>query len=185
MRLILLTVSAALAAGFIAGGSLRDFPAVKVRWWGLAFAGVAMQLLTVGGALETVLLIGSLLLLIVFVVANVRAPGFTLILIGLALNATVITLNQGMPISRDALVASGQADTLTELETNDDGQKHFLDDGHAVLLPLGDVIGVGPPVRQVISIGDVFVQLGVGWFIVIAMRRPETANAQEPEAADT
>jgi hypothetical protein len=185
MRLILLTVSAALAAGFIAGGSLRDFPTVKIRWWGLAFGGVALQLVTIGGALATVLLIGSLLLLIVFVIANVRAPGFTLILIGLALNATVITLNQGMPISRTALVASGQADTLAELETNADGQKHFLDDGDAVLLPLGDVIGVGPPVRQVVSVGDIFVQLGVGWFIVMAMRRSTTADTPEPEAAET
>jgi hypothetical protein len=184
MRLIVLTVVVALAAGFLTGGSLRDFPTVRTRWWGLAMAGVAMQFVTGGGALETVLLIASFAVLLVFVVANLRAPGFALIFVGLALNATVIVANQGMPVTDSALRRSGQADTLKELVDNGDGQKHFLADDGTVLLPLGDVIALGGPLRQAVSIGDIFVHLGVGWFIVVAMRRRDPAPSFEPETAE-
>ena len=115
MRLILLTVVVALTIGLLAGGSLREFPTVKTRWWWLALVGVAMQFVTVGDGLETALLLGSFLVLVVFVAANLRAPGFPLVLVGLLLNAAVITANQGMPVTRHALEASGQADTLAEL----------------------------------------------------------------------
>ena len=121
MRLILLTVTTALVVGALAGGSLRDFPTVKTRWWWLALAGVAMQFVTGGGALETVLLLGSFVALLVFVSANVRAPGFALVLLGLALNAAVITANQGMPVTRNALEGSGQIATLPELAADGDG----------------------------------------------------------------
>jgi hypothetical protein len=184
MRLIVLTVVVALAAGLLTGGSLRDFPTVRTRWWGLAVAGVAMQFVTGGGALETVLLIGSFAVLLAFVVANLRAPGFAVILVGLALNAAVIVANQGMPVTEQALRGSGQADTLKELVDNGDGQKHFLADDETVLLPLGDVIGLGGPLRQAVSIGDIFVHLGVGWFIVVAMRRRDPAPSLEPETAE-
>jgi lysylphosphatidylglycerol synthetase-like protein (DUF2156 family) len=184
MRLILLTVLVALAAGFLTGGTLREFPTVKTRWWGLAFVGVAMQFVTGGGTLETVLLLGSFVVLLAFVGANIRAPGFVLVMLGLALNGAVITANQGMPVTRHALVASGQANTLTELATNGDGQKHFLADDDTPLLPLGDAIPLGSPVGQAISIGDIFVHLGIGWFIVMAMRRRDPSPALEPGTAE-
>jgi hypothetical protein len=185
MRLILLTVVLALGAGFLAGGSLREFPTVRTRWWGLALLGVAMQFVTGGGWLETALLLGSFVVLLVFVAANLRAPGFAVILVGLALNSVVITANQGMPVSREALVSSGQASTLTELVNDGDGQKHFLADEDTVLLPLGDVLAIGGPIRQAVSIGDVFVHLGIAWFIVVAMRRPKTVPALGPSTAET
>ena len=185
MRLILLTVLVALAAGFLTGGTLRDFPTIRTRWWWLALAGVAMQFVTGGGALEVVLLLGSFVVLLAFVVANLRAPGFALVLLGLVLNAAVITANQGMPVTREALVASGQANTLDELASDGDGQKHFLAGDDTLLLPLGDTIAIGDPIRQAISIGDIFVHLGIGWFIVMAMRRRrEPASTLEPGTAE-
>jgi hypothetical protein len=186
MRLILLTVLVALGAGLLAGGSLREFPTISTRWWWLAFAGVALQFVTVGGAVEVALLLGSFGALLAFVLANLRAPGFPLVLVGLLLNLAVIAANQGMPVTRHALEASGQASTLSELAVNGDGQKHYLaveGDG-TLLLPLGDVIALGSPLRQAISIGDVFVHLGIGWFIVMAMRRRESAPAMAPGTAE-
>ncbi len=171
MRLILLTIAVALLVGALAGGSLRDFPVVRIRWWGLALAGVALQLVVVRGAWAFWVLEISFVLLVTFVVANLRAPGFALILIGLALNAIVITANQGMPVTRHAIEASGQHGTLGELLSNGDGQKHFLAGHGTVLLPLGDVIAIPRPIGQAVSIGDLFVHLGVAWFIVLGMRR--------------
>src|SRR5215210_5352910 len=143
MRLILLTVLVALVAGFLTGGTLRDFPTITTRWWWLALVGVAMQFVTGGGVLETVLLLGSFVVLLAFVMANLRAPGFALVLLGLLLNAVVITANQGMPVTKEALVASGQANTLEELASDGDGQKHLLAGDDTLLLALGDVIAIG------------------------------------------
>jgi hypothetical protein len=92
-----------------------------------------------------------------------------LILIGLALNLAVIAPNGGMPVSRSALVRSGQAGTLSELE-NGSGTKHHLETSDDVLTPLADVIAVGSPVNQVASAGDVLVYAGLLWLIVGVMR---------------
>lgn len=184
MRLILLTVVVSLAVGFLAGGSLRAFPTVRTHLWWLALVGVAMQFVTGGGALEISLLLGSFVVLLVFVAANLRAPGFAFVMVGLLLNAAVITVNQGMPVSRGALVDSGQAATLPELAGNGDGQKHFLARDDTPLLPLGDVIPLGSPVRQAISLGDILVHLGIGWFIVMAMKPGEPSPALEPGVAE-
>jgi hypothetical protein len=181
VRLILATVTVAAVVGLIGGGTFRDFPSVRLRWWGLALAGAVLQFIPFGGAAATVLLLASFAALLAFAIANVRAPGFGLILAGLALNALVIGINQGMPVTRHALVASNQAATLDDL-IHDGGAKHHLADGGTSLQPLGDVIPLGAPIDQAISTGDVCVQLGAAWFIVFAMprRRPKIV---EPEAA--
>ncbi len=184
MRLILGVVIVAVIAGYLWGGSLREFPTVRTRWSWLALLGVAMQLVTGGGALETVLLLGSFAVLLVYVAANLSAPGYALILLGLMLNVTVIAANQGMPVTREALLASGQADTLPELVSNGDGQKHFLAGDGTWLVQLGDVIAIGDPIRQAMSLGDVLVHVGIGWFIVMAMRRRDPTPALERRTAE-
>lgn len=184
MRLILLTVLASLAIGLLAGGSLRDFPAVRIRWSWLVLVGVGLQFAAVRGTLAFPVLLASFGFLIAFVLANLRAPGFVLIAVGLSLNALVIGINQGMPVSRQALVSSGQANTLIDLTTDTDGQKHFLADDDTDLLQLGDVIAIGGPIRQAISIGDGFVHVGIGWFIVVALRKPKRAPVGEPQPAE-
>jgi hypothetical protein len=173
MRSIVLTVVAAAVIGSLAGGTFRDFPAVRIRGAWLALAGVVLQFIPVGGSAATALLYASFAALIAFGIRNIRAPGFALILIGLALNAVVIVANSGMPVTRDALERSNQSATLADLIANG-GAKHHLADDDTILLPLGDVIPLGAPFDQAISVGDVCVQLGVAWFIVLAMprRRP-------------
>ena len=171
MRLIMFTVVAATVAGLLAGGTLRDFPSVKLRGAWLALAGVVLQFIPLGGAIGTALLYASFVALIVFAIINVRAShGFALILIGLALNAIVIVANQGMPVTRNALEGSNQSATLAELIANGGAKHHLADDG-TILLPLGDVIPLGAPLDQAISVGDVCVQFGAAWFIVSMMPR--------------
>jgi Family of unknown function (DUF5317) len=173
MRLIVLTVVAAAVVGSLVGGTFRDFPSVKVRGAWLALVGVVLQFIPFGGAVATALLYASFIALIAFAVLNLRSPGFALILIGLSLNALVIVANQGMPVTRNALEHSNQSATLADLIEHG-GAKHHLADSGTILLPLGDVIPLGTPFDQAISVGDVCVQLGVAWFIVFAMprRRP-------------
>jgi hypothetical protein len=181
VRLILFAVTLATVGGLLAGGTLREFPSARIRSAWLALAGVVLQFLPVGGITGVIVLFASFAVLIAFAALNLRAPGFALILAGLALNALVIVANSGMPVTRHALVASGQSGTLTDLVANGGSKHHLAGDG-TVLLPLADVIALGAPIDQAISIGDVCVQLGAVWFIVFSMPRRHPRIA-EPEAA--
>lgn len=179
MRLIVFTVVVAAVAGPLAGGTFRDFPSVKLRSAWLALAGVVLQFIPLDGRPAAILLYASFAALIAFAILNIHTHGFVLILIGLALNAIVIVANQGMPVTRNALMRSDQSATLDELIA-DGGAKHHLADSGTILLPLGDVIPLGHPLDQAISVGDVCVQLGAAWFIVFAMprRHPRTVTSK-------
>jgi hypothetical protein len=166
----------AVLLGYLTGGRMRNVEKLRLRWWGLAPLGLALQLLPISGSthgqrvITVSLLIASYPVLLLFAWANIRLAGFVLIFVGLALNLTVIAANQGMPVTKHALVASGQGDLLGELQKHP-GAKHFLaKPGNVVFEPLADVIPIGDPVNQVVSIGDMVVYVGVVWLIVAAMR---------------
>lgn len=179
MRLIIFTIASATLVGLLAGGTLRDFPSVKPRSAWLALAGIVLQFFPIGGARGIALLDASFAALIAFAILNVRARGFALILVGLTLNAVVIVANQGMPVTRNALARSNQSDTVADLIANGGAKHHLADDG-TILLPLTDVIPLGDPLDQAISVGDVCVQLGAAWFIVFSMprRRPRIVETE-------
>ena len=46
MMLVLIVIGLAVCVGFIAGGSLRPFDRLRVHWWGVALAGLALVILT-------------------------------------------------------------------------------------------------------------------------------------------
>lgn len=172
MKLILLTLVITFLAGYLGRGRLANLSALRLRWAPLALVGFTMQLINPPGRWPLVMLLGSFVLLTVFAVANVRTPGFGLILVGVMLNFTVIGINGGMPVSADALVASGQADTVGDLTDDADSYvKHHLATGDDRMLFLGDVIALPKPIGQAISVGDIFTYGGVGVVVVTGMRR--------------
>jgi len=170
MRLILATVLLAVLAGYVAGGRLTGISTLRIRWPVLALVGVALQFVPAGGDAGVWVLIASFVFLIVFTAANIRMPGFPLIAVGLLLNFLVIAVNQGMPVTKHALFASGQANTYHELRT-DGGTKHHLANGDDELSFLGDDIAIPRPVAQAVSVGDLFVYGGAAWFLIVGMRR--------------
>jgi hypothetical protein len=170
MRLIATSLALAVVIGYLLGGRLSSVASLRVRWQPLAVVGLALQVIPVPGrALPLALLYVSFALLIAFALANVAAgvAGSWLILIGIALNFVVIGLNQGMPVTRDALVASGQGETLAVL-LDDGGAKHHLAGPDDRLLFLGDVLPIRP-IRMVASPGDLIAYGGVVWLVVAAM----------------
>jgi hypothetical protein len=170
MKVVALILAIAVAVGYLLGGRLSQLSELHVRYAPVALLGLLFQLIDPPGRWPFAFLILSFVLLILVTVANLRTAGFALILIGIALNVTVIAVNAGMPVARNALVASDQADTLEPLVRHQ-GAKHHLAGSHDRLLFLGDVIAVPAPLRQVISVGDLFTYGGVAVVVVAAMRR--------------
>ncbi len=178
MRLILFAFALAIGLGYLMGGRLRNLGAVRFRhaWAGLV--GVGLQFLPVTGAPGYVALIASFVLLAFVAVANRRLPGFALIVVGLCLNFLVIAVNEGMPVTREALVASGQTATIDDLREAG-GSKHHLATSEDDLQFLADRFGIPAPVNQAVSVGDIVAYSGVMWFVVAAMRRrDEDADAE-------
>jgi Family of unknown function (DUF5317) len=181
MKLLFGTLALTILAGYVFGGRLTNLGALRIRWAPLALAGLVMQVINPPGRWPLVMLIGSFVLLSTFAIVNIRVAGFALILIGVSLNFVVIAANAGMPVSEQALMASGQGDTVGELTDDADSYvKHHLATDKDRLLFLGDVIALRPPIAQAISVGDIFTYGGVAVVIVAAMRRRSTAGVSPP-----
>jgi hypothetical protein len=177
VRLIFITIAAAMIVGLLAGGSFRYFPSIPLGWWSLAIAGIVLQILPLSGDAGFWALAISFALLLIFALLNLRAPGFILIFTGLLLNAVVIVGNHGMPVAREALVRAGQESTLSDLRENG-GSKHHLADDRTVLLALGDSIVVPRPLGVAVSVGDLCVYLGVAWCFAASLRPRERGTAR-------
>ena len=185
MILFAAVILLAFLLGYVFGGRIRRFEQLHLRWPWLAVVGLGLQFVPLpDGAIGTDLVVRtavlscSYLLLLAFAALNIRLAGVPLILAGLALNLLVIASNGGMPVSREALESSGQGDVLQELIDEGAAKHHLLTDDD-VLTPLADMIPVGGPIKQVVSLGDVFVYAGVVWLIVAVMRGriPQTGRA--------
>jgi hypothetical protein len=181
MKLLFGTLALTILAGYVLGGRLTNVGALRIRWAPLAIVGLVMQVINPPGHWPLVMLIGSFILLSTFAIVNIRVAGFALILIGVSLNFVVIGVNGGMPVSEQALMASGQGDTVGALTDDADSYvKHHLAGGDDRLLFLGDVIALRQPIAQAISVGDIFTYGGVAVVIVAAMRRRAASGVSPP-----
>jgi hypothetical protein len=179
--LVLIVLGLAVCVGFIAGGSLRPFERLKVHWWGIALVGLALQAIPpvsgLGRPAGSAALVVSYGLLVAFAWVNRRLPALWLVMAGLVLNILVIGVNGGMPVSAGALETAGaRAEDLLGADTT----KHHLMGPGDMLTPLGDVIGIPPPIGAVISIGDVLLYSGVAVLVVAVMLGRSGENRRPP-----
>jgi hypothetical protein len=179
MSPVLIVIVAALLVGLLVGGSLRNFERLRVHWWVLAFAGVALQIVpvpTIAGvptwAIGAGMLVASYVVLLTFLAVNRWIPGASVMAIGLVLNLAVVAANGGMPVSARAIEAAGGSAAVP----TDGGDKHHLMNDDDVLTPIGDVIPIPPPIGVVLSIGDLLLYLGIAWFVVQVMRGRSREN---------
>jgi len=170
----------AVGLGYLTGGRLAALSGQHVRWWPLAVTGFALQIASPSGRWSMQVLALSFVLLTIFGIANLKIPGFALILAGILMNFFVIGINGGMPVEGYALRASGQSDTLDAL-IEDGGAKHHLATDDDELVFLADVVPIAPPIRQAVSAGDIVAYTGVAYLIVAGMRR-ERGNAAAASA---
>ena len=186
MRLLGTIILIALMLGWGLGGGLRALADVRIRWWPLIPVALVLQAVPVpataedlGGGLPVWVLLGSYAVLLVAVIRNRRLRGFVAIAIGVVLNASVIGINQGMPVSGNAIRESGNLSLFQGLpRERGGGSKHHLAGEDDILLFLADSIPVRQPFGVVVSPGDIAIDLGAAAFLVAAMlgrpeRRPE------------
>ena len=172
-----LVLFVALAVAVVRGGRLSNLGDIRLRLWLILPVAFAMQagtaLLPDRGWTATLgfwLILFSFLLLLMVIVANKDRKGMWLAGLGVAMNFVVIALNGGMPVLEGAaVVASGFESGLSVIG----GMKHVpLEEGTRLAF-LADVI----PLRlagqgQVLSLGDVFLAVGIGRFLEAELRRP-------------
>ncbi|MCZ6504649.1 MAG: DUF5317 domain-containing protein [Actinobacteria bacterium] len=168
----------ALVIAILRGGRLVNLGDIELKAWWLLLVSLGLQLGTRWLPDETwsetagvVMVLTSFALLMVLVMLNRSKPGMWIAGLGVLMNFTVIAFNGGMPVLAGAAeVASG----FTVAEPDISGSfKHVLLDETSRLVFFADVI----PIRlvrfgEVISLGDIFLALGLGVFLEQELRRP-------------
>lgn len=155
-------VAAGLALGLLSGGRVGNIRGERLWAPSLVLLATALY---VGAALaesrsvSVALTLCLYAALLTFAVGNLRVVGMAVVFLGLGLNAAVILANQGMPVSREAVVAAGVAGA-GGLDSLDLGPARQWEAPSDHLDVLGDVVPV-PVVGEVVSFGDLILAAGL------------------------
>jgi DHA3 family macrolide efflux protein-like MFS transporter len=183
--MFLSAVVLALIVGVLAGGGVPRLAEMGLRRYWLLAAAIALRYGTVlaetngiGGNLPMgIAFIGAYLLILAWLWENWRIPGLQVAAVGIGLNTLAVLFNGGqMPVFAGAFQAAGFTPGA------------FAGDPfHFVIYPasvgdfvrqggiFGDVVPIPLPIiRDVVSIGDLLLALGIFWAIVSSMTRPNT-----------
>jgi len=182
-----------LVLGLLAGGSIGNLAAVRLRWIAVLFLAVIVRFGTesaigahvdVAQALRLPLLSISFGLLLVGLWVNRSNPGLGLAFVGILMNTIAVVANGGyMPIWQPALIQAGfPPDAVLS-------PFHIVVSGNlnaAFLLhagPLGDILPIPLPyIRNVASIGDLFLSAGLGFFLFATVLRSPAEATEEEDA---
>jgi hypothetical protein len=170
---MLWAIPVGILAGLAVGGHLDALARFRLRWGGLAVAGLLVQVVLftptgdqLAGGLGPPLYVLSTLAVFVAVLRNIRLPGMVIVALGAVSNLAAITANGGfMPASASALATAGL--DRPGAHTN----SVVLAD--PALEPLTDIFAIPAwlPMANVFSVGDVLIGLGIVIVIAAAMRR--------------
>ncbi|MGW0657638.1 DUF5317 family protein [Streptodolium elevatio] len=169
MGLAVLVLVLALGAGALLGGRVSGLSRLPVRhlpWLGCAFAAQLIAALVSDPTVHQLALLGSAALAARFAAGNLHLAGIPLAASGLLLNALVIVLNGGMPLSEHAAARAGVpldgAAAAGRVVAGADTRFNAL--GESIPVPL-------PVLPEVDSPGDLLVAAGVGLLVVGGMLR--------------
>jgi DHA3 family macrolide efflux protein-like MFS transporter len=181
-----------LVLGLLAGGSISNLSSVRLRWVAVLMLAVIVRfatewLLIRGNDLvETFrlpLFVFAYVLLLVALWANRTQPGMRLAFVGILSNAIAIAANGGhMPIWIPSLEAAGF--TLADLSSPFHATLPADIDAQFLLHagPLADILPIPIPfLRNVASIGDVFLTAGLAFFLFATVLRSAGDEEEEPD----
>jgi hypothetical protein len=175
--------------GFLRKGNLRALAQLKLMWGWIFPLLLIVELAVFSlqndskflGQISGYIYIVVYVLGLLFLFMNRKNPGFILILLGVFLNFLVMVLNGGrMPVSLDAasILPAGYLDVFK-------GQlyaKHTALTESTKLGILGDIIPITDPYprTQIISIGDIIMNIGAFLFIqYLMLRYPHSKNEKK------
>ena len=182
--MFLSVVLLALIVGALLGGGIPRIADLKLRWsvllvlaLGLRVAAATSQQTGIGDTLPLAwAYIGAYVLILAWLWNNWRVPGLQVAAVGIAANLMAVLINGGqMPIWSGAFAAAGFDESAL---VNDpfhfilrvDSVSQFVARGGL----FGDVIPLPIPlIRDVVSLGDVLLALGIFWAIVSSMTRAD------------
>lgn len=179
MLWLALVLFLAMTIAVLRGGRLTNLGDIELRMWWLLPLGFLLQIATAwipasaswADSVGLALVLASFAPLLLLVILNRDRTGMWLAGVGVLMNFSVIALNGGMPVLQGAAqVAAGFSGGLPTIEGS---YKHVLLDETTRLSFLADVI----PIRmfnhgQVVSLGDVFLAVGLGRYLESELRRP-------------
>jgi hypothetical protein len=173
--LLVLTVVAALLVVLVTFGSFSQLSELSVSGGWMLAGGLGMQVALEfveipKDDIETVgygLLMASFALILAFCLTNLRTWGFGVIAIGIAMNALVIGLNQGMP----TIPIGNDADGNRIQKPIELSVKHRPEEPDDLLRFLDDRILLPEPFDAVVSFGDLVVSVGICELAYFASRR--------------
>ncbi|MFO7292817.1 MAG: DUF5317 domain-containing protein [Acidimicrobiia bacterium] len=179
MLWLALVLFLAMTIAVLRGGRLTNLADIQLRLWWLLPLAFLLQIATAwlphsaswAEGVGLAMILTSFILLLVLVVLNRERTGMWLAGVGVLMNFSVIALNGGMPVLEGAWqVAAGFTDQAMSVEGS---YKHVILDANTRLPFLADVI----PIRignqgNVVSLGDVFLAVGLARFLESELRRP-------------
>jgi hypothetical protein len=167
----------AVILGFLTGGKLNPLLELHLKKGGLLFLGAALQAIAFGSIrwnldlgphwVIPVLHSFSYFILLAFIGVNRSFSGMPFVALGIFLNALVISLNGGlMPVEPTFIPEASRQ--LLELGTGTHG---ILSEGTRLTLLADNFYADIPRLgKQLFSAGDLFIDLGMGIFIIKQMR---------------
>jgi len=170
-------------AGLVAGlarpplGTHTPRPRLTQLWLLAGGAAGNAGSLALDGDAAVLSLGASLVLLVAFAALNRHVTGVAVVGLGLLANLAPVAIDGGMPVRPGALVQAGLVERADLADTDLRGARH-LETEDDVLGALGDGLPV-PPLREVLSFGDLIVVAGAG----DAMRELNRRRARRPAAA--
>lgn len=185
--MFLSTILLALIVGALAGGGLPRLADLRLRWSYLLLLALALQIAAAASGstgLDEVVPLGGIFLVSYFLIlawlwGNWRIPGLQVAAVGIGANLLAVLINGGrMPIWSGAYAAAGfsEADIAADpfhFILRSDSVADFVSRGGL----FGDVIPLPVPIiRDVVSIGDVLLALGIFWAIVYSMTRVDAPS---------
>ena len=165
-----------MTIAILRGGRMVNLGDIHLNHWWLLPLGFIIQigaqyLPNSAAAWGVALILLSYVLLLLLVIINRDRPGLWLAGLGVLMNFVVIAFNGGMPVLAEAAeVASGFAPGAPVIA---EGFKHVVLNETSRLVFLADVIPIRiANIGQVLSLGDVFLAVGLGRFVEFELRRP-------------
>ncbi len=179
MLVYAIAIAVALVIPAVTRGSYARLAAIEWHFGPILALGLAIQIV-----LEYVtipkehwhdlgfgLLVASYVLILAFAARNLVLRGMGIVLIGIACNALVITLNQGMPVK---IPAEWQSKSWAQPTV-----KHHPQQPDDKLRFLSDIIVLKEPFDSVLSFGDLIIAVGLCDVAYNGSRKPKRRGTRK------